>query len=651
MTARVIEPFGGPVNAVIRPPGSKSITNRVLVVAALATGESTLEGVLFADDTEAMLAGIAALGAKVEIDRDRHRVVVTGTGGIFRSGDVFANQSGTTARFLAAASVVADGPVHLDADEAMRRRPMNELFEVLSHLGVAVQSNNGALPATIDGGNFHSVDVEIGGDTSSQFLSALLLAGPCFAEGLSLRLRKPLVSRPYVDMTLQIMREFGAEVSVTERDDVIDFHVLETGYQARRYDIEPDASAASYFFALPMVCGGQITVDGLGRNSLQGDTRFVDVLEQMGAQVEKGDYSITVRNQKRDDEQRDNEIHGIDVDLADLSDTAQTLAAVAVFANGKTRISGIGFIRKKETDRIGAVVTELQRLGVQAASEDDGMVINGGPINAAEIETYQDHRMAMSFSVIGAGAEGVTILNPECVTKTYPTFFEDFENVRQQSKAEKVNVIAIDGPAGSGKSTVARAVSDATKLSYLDTGAMYRSVAWVCLQQGIDMQNAAAVAEAAHAMDLQMHENGTVLANGTDVTAAIRTDEVNAAVSIVAAITEVRAEMRRRQRQWAFTHGGGVMEGRDIGSVVFADARLKVYLDARPEVRAARRSAETQGVVEKVQESLLRRDEMDSTRAADPLRVSDDAVVIDTSDMTIVEVVETIVDLYRQRSS
>ncbi len=279
------------------------------------------------------------------------------------------------------------------------------------------------------------------------------------------------------------------------------------------------------------------------------------------------------------------------------------------------------------------------------------MVITGGPINAAEIETYQDHRMAMSFSVIGAGAEGVTILNPECVAKTYPTFFEDFENVRQQSKAEKANVIAIDGPAGSGKSTVARAVSDATKLSYLDTGAMYRSVAWVCLQQGIDMQNAAAVAEAAHAMDLQMHENGTVMANGTDVTAAIRTDEVNAAVSIVAAITEVRAEMRRRQRQWAFTHGGGVMEGRDIGSVVFADARLKVYLDARPEVRAARRSAETQGVVEKVQESLLRRDEMDSTRAADPLRVSDDAVVIDTSDMTIVEVVETIVDLYRQRSS
>lgn len=215
-----------------------------------------------------------------------------------------------------------------------------------------------------------------------------------------------------------------------------------------------------------------------------------------------------------------------------------------------------------------------------------------------------------------------------------------------------LNVIAIDGPAGSGKSTVARAVSEATQLAYLDTGAMYRSVAWACLQKNIplDAEHHADVAQVAKEMDLQLQPNGQVTVNGHDVTAAIRTEEINAAVSVVAAIASVREEMRHRQRQWAIDNGGGVMEGRDIGTVVFPDARLKVYLDARPEVRAQRRSAETAAEVEAVKESLLRRDEMDSQRATDPLRVSDDAIVVDTSDMTIVEVVDTIVSFYRERS-
>lgn len=427
MSARAIQPFTVPVNATIRPPGSKSITNRALVLAALSEGETVLEGVLFADDTVAMLDGIAALGAQVERHENEKRVTVVGTSGTLSAGHVFANQSGTTARFLAAASVLADGPVTIDADEAMRKRPMHELFSVLETLGVAVQSENGALPAVIDGGNFHSVDVELSGNTSSQFLSALLLAAPCFSEGLSLRLRKPLVSRPYVDMTVQMMREFGAEVSVAERDDVIDFYIAETGYKARTYSIEPDASAASYFFALPMVCGGQITVSGLGQQSLQGDTRFVDVLAQMGARVEKTDSSITLTSPAT--------LHGIDIDLSDLSDTAQTLAAVATFANGPTRISGIGFIRKKETDRIHAVVTELSRLGINAQEFDDGILIEPGLMHPAEISTYQDHRMAMSFSVIGAKVDGIVIADPECVAKTYPDFFLDLENVRSQSIA------------------------------------------------------------------------------------------------------------------------------------------------------------------------------------------------------------------------
>ena len=421
-----IDPINAPLDAVILVPGSKSITNRALLCAALAVGSTRLCGVLFADDTEAMLGCITALGAQVHIERENHVVEILGVGGqLHLDPDVVLNavQSGTTARFIAATLMLSSSDLTLDAAPQMRARPMATTFDALRNLGASVVETDraGFLPARIRGVTHSSQPtVRLAGDVSSQFISGLLLVAPCLAFGLRLELATQVVSAPYLAMTVSVMRSFGAVVDDAE-DGV--YIVDPGGYVGLEYPIEPDASAASYFFAAAAICGGSVRIDGLGANSIQGDIGFVDVLARMGSTVSVSPDSITVTG---------GPIHGIQADFRDISDTAQTIAVVAAFADSTTVISGIGFIRAKETNRVAAVVSELRRCGVSAIELEDGFEIHPGDIQATVFQTYDDHRMAMSFALIGLGSEGIQIANPSCVSKTFPDFFDVLESIRPE---------------------------------------------------------------------------------------------------------------------------------------------------------------------------------------------------------------------------
>jgi len=422
-----IEPLTAALDSVVRPPGSKSVTNRALVCAALARGTSTLHGVLFADDTEAMLGCLHGLGVPLQLDRGAATVRVKGVRGVppVDGAVLDARLSGTTSRFIAPVAALGRATVVLDGGAPLRTRPMGDLFDALVELGAGVEplGEPGHLPVQIEGRGLAGGRVAVRGDVSSQFLSALLLAAPDMADGLEVELATTLVSRPYVELTLRVMEAFGAH---STDDGERHLAVAPTGYLAvTDYHVEPDASAASYFFAAAAICGGRVRVEGLGRRSHQGDVAFVDALERMGARVERGDDWTEVHGT--------GELHGIDIDMTDISDTAQTLAAVAVFASSPTRVHGIGFIRRKETDRVGAVVTELRRLGIEAVEEEDGFVVHPGVPGPAVVQTYDDHRMAMSFALIGLRSPGVRIADPRCVSKTFPGYWRALDGLRRDA--------------------------------------------------------------------------------------------------------------------------------------------------------------------------------------------------------------------------
>lgn len=432
-----IEPFVGPVDATAAVPGSKSITNRALVCAALADGRSELGGMLFADDTEAMIDALERLGAVIDVDRSAATAVITGTGGELRAGPITldARSSGTTARFLGSMLALGPGPYRLDGSTGLRARPMAPAIDVARQLGakVAEEGERGRLPIVMSNGNAASAEgaeaatprtIRLRGDATSQALSGALLAGPAVAGGVRIELTSELVSRPYVDLTNGVMASFGADVRV---DDPNVWVVAGSGYKPARYRIEPDATAATYFCAAAAICGGRVRVDGLGAGAAQGDVAFVAVLERMGVEVRRYDDGIEVIGT--------GQLHGVEVDLGAMSDTAQTLAAVAVFADSPTRVTGIGFIHAKETDRIRAVVTELQRLGVDAVAEADGFVVRPRVVHGGVVNTYDDHRMAMSFALIGLRVPGIEIADPGCVAKTFPSYFEALEKLRPNTPA------------------------------------------------------------------------------------------------------------------------------------------------------------------------------------------------------------------------
>jgi 3-phosphoshikimate 1-carboxyvinyltransferase len=423
---RAVMPFAAPVDATIIVPGSKSISNRAIVCAALATGVSTLSGMLRSDDTNAMSTCLRMLGVEVDQSDDGTTVEVEGNGASFprRKANLECRMSGTTARFIAPLAALGTGDYTIDADFSMRRRPMGDLFAALRSIGAILRETGegGKLPVVMQAHGLRGGAIELPGNVSSQFLSGLLLSAPLMAEGLDVRITTELVSRSYVDLTTSTMSAFGVATTEPEPNR---FVVAPQAYQPAKFAVEPDASAASYFFALAAITGGRVTVPNLGRGSRQGDIAFVHVLERMGCRVEIGDDSITVYGTA--------ELHGVDVDMTDCSDVAQTLASVAVFADGPTRVTGIGFIRGKETDRIGAVVTELCRAGIDAAEEADGFTITPGPVQPATIATYDDHRMAMSFALLGTRSPGIGITDPGCVAKTFPTFWDVLDAARVPS--------------------------------------------------------------------------------------------------------------------------------------------------------------------------------------------------------------------------
>ncbi len=414
---------GGPVRGTIRPPGSKSITNRAMVCAALAEGTSTLTGALDSDDTRVMVEGLRQLGMEVVHDPRQRLIRITGCGGrpSASGAELYAANSGTTIRFLTAVAALGRGRFRLDGSPRMRQRPIEDLLAALRQLGADAvsETGNGCPPVIVQANGLAGGKAVVAGNISSQFLSALLMAAPAALSPVELTVVGELVSKPYVEMTLAVMRSFGVTVP---GEDLTRFVVApERGYRAANYSIEPDASAASYFFAAAAVTGGRVTVEGLSQGSLQGDVAFCDCLAKMGCEVSYGEDAITVAG---------GPLRGIDIDMNAVSDTVQTLAAVALFAEGPTTITNVGHIRHKETDRLNALATELRKLGAMVQERPDGLRVVPGPLRPAEIDTYDDHRMAMSLAVVGLASEGVVIRDPDCTAKTYPQFFVDLECLR-----------------------------------------------------------------------------------------------------------------------------------------------------------------------------------------------------------------------------
>lgn len=414
-----VQPLAAPPDAVVRVPGSKSISNRALIAAALAEGTSSIRGLLHADDTDAMLRAICGLGATAETSGDG--VIVRGRAAVATAlGDVAvdAHDAATVARFVTALLVTMPGSHVVDGSEQLRARPMGPLLDALRDLGAQVEERgrSGCLPVGIRG-PISGGTVKLRGDVSSQFASALMLAAPRLPGGLRIRFTTPLVSRPYVQMTAAVMAAFGCAATVDEEEVV----VPEGRYVATDYDVEPDASSASYFYAAAAVTGGSVAVEGLGTASLQGDLAFVDVLEQMGAEVDRSGPTIRVAGRA---------LRGVEVDLSSISDTAPTLAAVAPFASTPTRARGIGFIRSKESDRIGLVVECLSRVGVRASDEADGFIVEPRLPGPGVIDAHGDHRLAMAFAVLGLRVPGIEIAGAESVSKTFPQFFTALDQLR-----------------------------------------------------------------------------------------------------------------------------------------------------------------------------------------------------------------------------
>jgi 3-phosphoshikimate 1-carboxyvinyltransferase len=438
-----IKPILHSLNSTIRVPGSKSLTNRALLIASLANGTTHLTNALFSDDSRYFAKALQTLGFDVQLDEAKHEMAVTGLGGKIPAtkAELFIGNAGTAARFLSAFLTLGHGEYILDGEPRMRERPIGDLVDSLTQLGARIEpverltlnvQRQICPPVKIIASGLPGGKTKIAGDISSQFLSALLMVAPYAQSPIEIELTTELNSKPYVDMTIAIMQDFGVEV---ERSGYQFFSIPLANYELRNlrpstfnlqpstYPIESDASAASYFFAAPAICGGIVRVENISRNSKQGDIAFLDVLQQMGCTVAETDNCLLVTGHS--------DLRGVDIDMRDIPDTAQTLAAIAPFASSPTRIRGIASARVKETDRVSATCAELKRLGVQVEEHEDGMTIYPcQTFKPANIQTYNDHRMAMAFSLIGLRFNGVTIENASCVSKTFPNFFDVLETLR-----------------------------------------------------------------------------------------------------------------------------------------------------------------------------------------------------------------------------
>lgn len=629
----------------VRLPGSKSISNRVLLLSALAAGDTEVRDLLESDDTERMREALSALGVDMH-SLGNNAWLIKGVGGTFpnKQADLFLGNAGTAFRSLTAVLALSGGTYAVSGVPRMHERPIGDLVDALRQLGadIGYVGSEGFPPLTIRPATIRSGGVvRVRGDVSSQFLTGVLMALPLTGVETTVEVVGELISKPYIEITLAMMARFGVQV----RRDGWQRFIVPAGSVYRSPGtiyVEGDASSASYFLALGAIGGGPLRVEGVGETSVQGDVRFADALAQMGARISMGPNWIEAGAPVN------GRLRGIDLDCNHIPDAAMTLATTALFADGVTTLRNIASWRVKETDRIAAMATELRNLGAKVDEGADLLRIEPPASFVAPhagIDTYDDHRIAMCFSLAACGVP-VRINDPGCVAKTFPEYFARFAEVTRA-----VPVIAIDGPSASGKGTIAARVAAELGWHYLDSGAIYRLTALAAQRAGVAWDDEPALARIAAELDVEFGEDSIRL-SGEEVGDAIRLEEISIGASRVAALTSVRQALLFRQRLFRRAPGL-VADGRDMASVVFPDAQTKIFLTASVEVRAQRRYKQLidKGIAANIAPLLLdlrERDLRDSQRSVAPLQQSEGAHLLDTTELTIAQTVAQVLEWSRQ---
>jgi 3-phosphoshikimate 1-carboxyvinyltransferase len=658
----------------VRLPGSKSISNRVLLLAALSEGQTEIIDLLDSDDTRVMLQALRQLGCAVEPQANGHlRVQGLGAQLPVRQADLFLGNAGTAMRPLTAAlallSAELGGQFTLSGVPRMHERPIGDLVDGLLPLGCPIRylGQDGFPPLQVGTGQPSplqlDVPIRVRGDVSSQFLTALLLALPLVSRrDIVIEVVGELISKPYIDITLNLLARFGV---VVQRDGWSRF-TIPAGSRYRspgRIHVEGDASSASYFIALgaiapPSAGHTGINIEGLGLSSIQGDIRFVEAARQMGAQIQGEDNRLHIARGQWP-------LKAIDLDCNHIPDAAMTLAVMALYADGPSTLRNIASWRVKETDRIEAMAHECRQLGAQVESGPDWIRIHplpAGQWRAASIHTYDDHRVAMCFSLAAFNPDGVPvrILDPKCVGKTFPDYFEAlFERV--QTDVDNIPVLCIDGPTASGKGTLSSHVAQRLGYHLLDSGALYRLVGLAAERAGWSIQEAdlREPAQAQRLADMAQHlpvrfEGERIWLDGQDVSDAVRTESAGMAASRVSAVPAVREALMALQLGMRRLPGL-VADGRDMGTVVFPGAPLKVFLTASAEQRAQRRHKQliSKGIpanIDSLLADLRARDERDTQRTTAPLKAAEDALTLDNSNLTIEASVTQVLDWWQRNA-
>jgi 3-phosphoshikimate 1-carboxyvinyltransferase len=650
-----IPPLTG-AGGTVRLPGSKSISNRVLLLAALSHGTTTVHDVLASDDTAVMLTALEQLGCSVQKNDDT--VTIDGLGGQLRTrkASLFMGNAGTAMRPLTAALALLGGEFELSGVARMHERPIGDLVDALRQLGCGIDylGTPGFPPLRLYPGKLQvNAPICVRGDVSSQFLTALLMALPLVAhEDMCIEVIGELISRPYIEITLNLLARFGIQV---KREGWQRFTIpAGSQYQSPGHiHVEGDASSASYFIALGAITScrrGQngIEIMGVGSESIQGDIRFVEAARMMGAQIDSTPNSLHISRGSWP-------LKAIDLDCNHIPDAAMTLAVMALYAEGTTVLRNIASWRVKETDRIAAMACELRKLGATVDEGTDYLKVTPPATQlewkTAPIRTYDDHRVAMCFSLAAFNPAQlpIRILDPKCVAKTFPDYFETLFAVAEAQTAH-IPVICIDGPTASGKGTLAAQVAHQLGYHYLDSGALYRLSAFAAARAGVGLDDAAGVARVARNLPVSFRGDRIFL-GPEDVSDAIRTEAAGMAASRVSAHAEVRIALLALQHSFR-SLPGLVADGRDMGSVIFPDAPLKIYLTASALHRAERRhkqliSKGNSATLQDIQQDLEARDARDMSRRAAPLKPADDALLLDNSNLSIEKSVIQVVDWWQ----